>query len=48
MIHCVVHSLIISIWNKEELTGEWRESNIIPIYKKGNKTDCSNYSGMSL
>jgi hypothetical protein len=24
-----------SIWNKEELLGEWKESLIVPIYKKG-------------
>jgi hypothetical protein len=28
----------ISIWNKEVLP-EWRESIIVPIYKKGDKTD---------
>ena len=26
---------------------EWKESIIVPIYKKGNKTDCSNYTGIS-
>jgi hypothetical protein len=28
---------------KEELPEQWQESIIIPIYKKGDKTDCSNY-----
>jgi len=37
-----VHELISSIWNKEELPEEWKESIIVPIYKKGDKTDCSN------
>jgi len=40
--------LIISIWNKEELPEEWKESIIVPIHKKGDKTDCSNYRGVSL
>ena len=34
-----VHKLIISIWNKEELPKEWKELIIVPIYKKGYKTD---------
>jgi len=42
-----IHNLIISIWNKE-LPEEWKESIIVPIFKKGDKTDCSNYRGMSL
>ena len=47
-IRCEIHKLIISIWNKEELSEEWKESIIVPIYKKGDKTDCSNYKGISL
>ena len=42
-----IHKLIIAIWNKEELP-EWKESIILPMYKKDNKTDCSNYRGISL
>jgi hypothetical protein len=45
-ISCEIHKLIISIWNKEELPEEWKESNIVPIYKKGDKTDFNNYRGI--
>jgi len=34
-----IHKLIISIWNKEELAKEWKESIIVPICKKGDNTD---------
>jgi len=37
-----------STWNKQELPGEWKELINEPIYKKGDKTDCSNYKGISL
>jgi hypothetical protein len=45
-IHSAVHKRIISIWNKQELPEEWKESTIVPIYKKGDKTDCSNDRGI--
>jgi hypothetical protein len=38
-----IHRLISSIWNKEELPQQWKESIIVPIHKKGDKTDCNNY-----
>ena len=47
-IRCVIHKLIIAIWNKEELPGEWKESIIIAIHKKDDKTDCNNYGGISI
>jgi hypothetical protein len=47
-IRCAIHKLIIAIWNKEKLHGEWRESIILPIHKKGDKTDFNYYRGISL
>jgi hypothetical protein len=43
-----INKLINSIWNKAELPDQCKESIIVPIHKKGDKTDCSNYRGMSL
>jgi hypothetical protein len=30
-----IHKLINSVWNKEELPDQWKESIIVPIHKKG-------------
>jgi hypothetical protein len=43
-----MHKLINSVWNKEGLPDQWMESIIVPIHKKGDKTDCNNYCGISL
>jgi hypothetical protein len=34
-----ISKLINSVWNKEDLPDQWKESIIVPIYKKGGKTD---------
>ena len=47
-ICCKIHELIISIRTNEELPEEWKESIIVLVYTKGEKTDCSNYRGLSL
>jgi hypothetical protein len=44
----VIHKLINSIWNKEELPDQLKESIIEPVHKKGDKTDHNNQVGMSL
>jgi hypothetical protein len=43
-----IHKLINSIWNEEELPDQWKESVIVPVYKNVDKTDFSNYCGISL
>jgi hypothetical protein len=42
------HKLINSVYNKAELPDQWKESISVPIYKKGDNTDCSNCCGISL
>jgi hypothetical protein len=44
----VIYNLIKLLWNKEELPHQWKESIVISIHKKGDKTECSNYWGISL
>ena len=43
-----IHKLINFVWNKEKLSQQYREPIIVLIYKKCDKTDCSNYRGVSL
>jgi hypothetical protein len=47
-LYSEIYRLIRSIWNKEELPQQWKESIIVPIYKKGDKNDCNNYRRISL
>jgi len=43
-----IHELITYIWKKEKLPEGWKKSIIVPVHKKGDKTDCNNYRGISL
>jgi hypothetical protein len=36
----VIHKLINSIWNNEELLYQWKESLSVPVHKNDDKTDC--------
>jgi hypothetical protein len=47
-LHLEIHKLVKLIWNTEELSRQWKESIVVPIHKKGDKTDCNNYRGISL
>jgi hypothetical protein len=41
-----VHILIPSVWN-DELSQQWKDSIIVPIHKKADKTDYNNYRRIS-
>jgi sorting nexin-29 len=48
ILYSKIHKLIISILNKAKFPDQRNESIIVPIHKKDDKIDCSNYRGMSL
>ena len=43
-----IHKRIVSIWNKEKLPEERKESIIVTTHKTGDKRDCNNYGGISI
>jgi hypothetical protein len=43
-----IHIFISCIWNKQELPEQRKESVIVPIYKKGDKSNSNNYQVISL
>ena len=47
-IRSEIHTLINYIWNQEEFSEECKEFIFVPLYKKGDQTDCSNYRGLSI
>ena len=43
-----IYKLVLTIWKKEMLPEQWKESVFVPIYKKGEKANYSDYRGISL
>jgi hypothetical protein len=43
-----IPKLMNSVWNKEELPDQWKESIIVLVHIKSDKTNCNNYRGISL
>jgi hypothetical protein len=36
---CEIHIFFYSIWSKEVLPEQWKELDIVPVYKMGDETD---------
>ena len=44
----VLHSICKQIWKTQQWPQDWKSSVFIPIQKKGNAKECSNYSTFAL
>ena len=44
----VLHSICQKIWKTQQWTQDWKGSVFIPIPKKGNAKECSNYHSIAL
>ena len=44
----VLHSICQQIWKTQEWSQDWKRSIFIPIPKKGNAKECSNYRTIAL
>ena len=44
----VLHSICHQIWKTQQWPQEWKRSVFIPIPKKGNAKECSNYHTIAL
>ena len=43
-----LHQWIIKVWEEGHVPQAWKDGDIITIYKKGDRTECGNYRGISL
>lgn len=44
----LLHKIIDEAWKAKQVPNDWKTSVIIPIYKNGDRKNCSNYRGISL
>ncbi|GFR99752.1 RNA-directed DNA polymerase from mobile element jockey-like [Elysia marginata] len=45
----IMVDIIGTVWEEEEMPEDWKQSEIVPIYKqKGDPLDCGNYRGIKL
>ena len=47
-VQVMLHSICQDIWKTQQLPQDWKRSVFIPIPKKGNTKECSNYHRVTL
>ena len=43
-----MHQLIVKVWEQEKLPEEWKMGVVHPVYKKGDRLDCSNFQAITV
>ena len=43
-----IFDLLLEIWDQERMLEEWEIGTICPVFKKGDRRECSNYRGINL
>jgi len=43
-----IFDLLLQIWDQERMPEEWEIGIICPVFKKGDRRECSNYRGITL
>ncbi len=43
-----LHALILKVWDKEAIPADLRDALVVILFKKGDRTECENYKGISL
>jgi sorting nexin-29 len=43
-----IFDLLMQVWFQERMPQEWEIGIIFPLFKKGDRRECSNYRGITL
>ncbi|CAB1102622.1 unnamed protein product [Ectocarpus sp. CCAP 1310/34] len=43
-----LHTILVKVWNGGDIPREWKDATIKVLYKKGDRSNCNNYRGISL
>ena len=43
-----LHRIFGMVWRSSAVPADWRKAQMVPVHKKGSRTQCKNYRGISL
>ena len=44
----VIQRLIMKVWEEKRVPEDWKKAVIVPLFKKGDRSLCENWRGISL